>query len=94
MKTTSKYYFSVSLLVSGFTTALFVDYSSVCPSGCAFRDHLLYTLVLTNHYYFCLPVGSQQYSHSPLTCGIYRAFSPKQVLDLIHQVAKMWFNDY
>ncbi len=51
---------------------------SVC---CAFRDGILYTLVVTSGYlrYCCLSIISNQSAHSPLTSDINKAFSSTQL---------------
>jgi len=49
---------------------------------CSFRDGLLQTLVVTNGYlsYCCLCIILNQSGHSPLTSGINKAFSPRELL--------------
>src|SRR4029434_274172 len=48
---------------------------------CAFRDALLHTLVVTSGYlsYCCLSIILNQSGYSPLTSGINKAFSPREV---------------
>ncbi len=48
---------------------------------CVFRDGLLHTLVVTSGYlsYCCLSIISNQPGHSPLTSGIDKVFSPREL---------------
>ncbi len=57
---------------------------------CAFRDGILYTLVVTRGYlsYCCLSIISNQSAYSPLTSDINKAFSSTQLLQTLEMAVR------
>lgn len=67
-----------------------------CSRLSALRYTLLYTLVVISSYfsYCCFRIWSKQSEHSPLTCGLNKAFSPKDIHGIFSLFGVILFKPY